>query len=312
MSTSFQHIMPITFDSGEEGPHLLILAGVHGDELEPVQVGLKLTTQLAGAIKIRKGTLTIVPIVNRPAYKNKSRTAEDGLDLARTFPGRKEGSKTEQIAWEISQLIRSVDFLIDMHTGGKTYEIYPLSGYVLHRDEKILEIQRAMATTFGLPVQWGTSPELNGRTLSVARDAGIPAIYTEYGGGGQQNEEIVEVLYKGCLRVLVELKMIPDRKMHSPEPQYIVEDAREASGHLQIMYPSPLKGDFITHAQLGAMVKKGDLIGEVHDSKTGKGVEISAREDGLLFLIRRRPFVNKNEATAGILPITQPGTITLP
>lgn len=312
MSTPFQHIIPTTFDSGVKGPHLLILAGVHGDELEPVQAGLKLTTQLASAIKIRKGILTVVPIVNRPAYKNKSRTAEDGLDLARTCPGRKDGSETEQIAWEISQLIRSVDFLIDMHTGGRTYQIYPLTGYMLHADQHVLEKQRKLANAFGLPVQWGTSPELNGRTLSVARDVGIPAIYTEYGGGEQQDEEIVEVLYEGCLRVLAELRMITDQNTHSPEPQYIVEDAREESGHLQIMYPSPLKGDFITHAQLGAMVKKGDLIGEVHDSMAGKGVEISAREDGLLFLIRRRPFVNKNEATAGILPITQPGTITLP
>lgn len=312
MSNSFQHIMPVTFDSGEEGPHLLILAGVHGDEFEPVDTALRLVMDFTGGRKLDRGTLIIVPIVNRMAYKNESRTAGDGLDLARTCPGRKEGSETEQIAWEISQLIRSADYLIDMHTGGKTYEIYPLSGYVLHRDKKILEIQRAMATTFGLPVQWGTSPELDGRTLSVARDAGVPAIYTEYGGGELQNEEIVEVLYNGCLRVLAELRMITDRNLHSPEPQYIVEDSREASGHLQIMYPSPLKGDYKAHAQLGEMVKEGDLIGHVHDSKTGKGTEISAREDGLLFLIRKKTSVNKDEATAGILPITQPGKITLP
>src|SRR5690606_15795215 len=112
-----------------------------------------------------------------------ARTGPDGLDLARSCPGKEQGSLTEQVAREISTLIESVDYLIDMHTGGRMYEIYPLSGYMLHPDTEVLASQRTMARAFGLPIQWGTSPYLDGRTLSVARDAGVPAIYTEYGGG---------------------------------------------------------------------------------------------------------------------------------
>lgn len=311
MSKDYKHFVPVTRDSGKKGPHLLIIAGVHGDEFEPTMAVARILDNLSVSINLIKGKLTLVVVVNSAAYNRMERTAADGLDLARTCPGRKDGSETEQIAWEISQLIRSVDFLIDMHTGGKTYEIYPLSGYVLHPDKEILEKQRAMAKAFGLPVQWGTSPHLDGRTLSIARDAGVPAIYTEYGGGEHKSMEIVEALYEGCLRVMVELKIIPDRDIQSQDPQYIVEDYREESGHLQIMYPSPMEGDFKAQANLGEMVKEGDSIGQVHDSKTGKVAEISAREDGLLFLIRRKTSVNKDEATAGILPITQPGNRTL-
>jgi predicted deacylase len=311
MSKSFQHIVPVSYDSGREGPHLLIIAGVHGDEYEPMLAVQRLVDKFSEDLKLENGQMTLVSIVNTPAYERDSRTASDSKDLARTCPGKKDGSETEQIAWEISKLIRSVDFLIDMHTGGKTYEIYPLSGYVLHSDKEILEKQRAMAADFGLPVQWGTSPHLDGRTLSVARDAGVPAIYTEYGGGEQIDPEIVNALYEGCLRVMTSLKMISGQFIQDRQPQYIVEDYREESGHLQIMYPSPIDGRFITSMNLGEMAKKGQLIGCVESLESEEKKEIYANEDGLLFLIRRKTSVKQGEATAGILPITQPGNITL-
>lgn len=311
MAKQLDHIIPITFDSSLDGPHLLLIAGVHGDEYEPVLAVQRLIDAFYDDSRLIRGKLTLVSIVNVPAYEDDCRTAKDGKDLARTCPGRQDGSKTEQIAWEISELIRSVDYLVDMHTGGKTYEIFPLSGYVLHQDKNILKKQRAMASAFGLPVQWGTSPYLEGRTLSVARDAGVPAIYTEYGGGENVDPKIVDALYEGCLRVMAELNMISDVDIQSKQPTYIVEDHREASGHLQIMYPSSIDGDFIAQVNLGEIVKAGDCIGEVRDRKTDDLVKISAKDDGLLFLIRRKNTVKKGEATAGILPITQPGNITL-
>jgi len=311
MSKSFQHIVPVSFNSGREGPHLLIIAGIHGDEYEPVLAVQRLIDVFSDDLKPEKGKVTLVSIVNTPAYKRDSRTASDGKDLARTCPGKKDGSETEQIAWEISQLIRSADFLIDMHTGGKTYEIYPLAGYMLHPDQEILDKQRGMAAAFGLPIQWGTSPHLDGRTLSVARDAGVPAIYTEYGGGEQIDLDIVNDLYEGCLRVMTPLKMISGLDVLGHQPQYIVEDYREESGHLQIMYPSPMDGRFITNINLGEMVKAGQQIGTVQSLESKVEKEIYASEDGLLFLIRRKTSVKQGEATAGILPITNPGKMII-
>ena len=74
----------------EPGPHVLITGGVHGDEFEPMAavrrlIGLLRATPL-------RGRVTLVPVVNEPAFRLGRRTAEDGLDLARTCPGRKDGS----------------------------------------------------------------------------------------------------------------------------------------------------------------------------------------------------------------------------
>src|SRR5690606_25272918 len=63
------------------GPHVLLLAGVHGDEYEPMVALAELATELEGALL--KGTVTIDPLVNEGAFARGNRIADDGLDLAR-------------------------------------------------------------------------------------------------------------------------------------------------------------------------------------------------------------------------------------
>src|SRR5687768_4989651 len=83
-------------------PHVLITGGVHGDEFEPMAAARRLIEYLKpGDVS---GKLTIVPVVNEPAFRRGQRTAEDGLDLARTCPGRPDGSVTERIAHALSEL----------------------------------------------------------------------------------------------------------------------------------------------------------------------------------------------------------------
>lgn len=311
MNVKYKYINPVTFASGHNGPHLLITAGIHGDEYEPIHAVERFIDEMEKGSLLKCGKLTLVSVVNEPAHQLDSRCGPDSKDLARTCPGDREGTVTEKIAEEISDLIRSADFFIDMHTGGKMYEIYPLSGYILHSDTIILEKQRRMSHVFGLPIQWGTSPDLDGRTLSVARDAGVPAIYTEYGGGGPSQPEIVEALYQGCMNVLVDLDMIQDQ-IEAPEtPLYIVEDHRPDSGHLQILYPSPVPGRIDYLVSLGDMVHKGQSIVRITPWDGKEEVSIVSQEKGMVFLINRQVEIKEQVSTIGILPITQPGKITL-
>src|SRR5690348_1964423 len=87
------------------GPHLVITGGVHGDEFEPMAAVRRLAHLLTPS-SIR-GRVTLAPVVNEPAYRRGHRFAEDGLDLARTCPGRSDGTITERIAHALSLLIRS-------------------------------------------------------------------------------------------------------------------------------------------------------------------------------------------------------------
>jgi predicted deacylase len=290
----------------ESGPHLLITGGVHGDEFEPMAAIRRLRLLLQPE-KLR-GRVTLVPVVNEPAFRLGRRTAEDGLDLARTCPGRKDGSVTEQIAWSLSGLIRTADFYMDLHTGGTRLSVLPMVGYMLHPDNEVLQSQRRMARAFGLPIIWGTDPNLNGRSLSVARDAGVPAIYAEYHGGGGCDPAGIDAYVAGCLRVLADLGMIESGPPAPVAEPLIVEDRRAGSGHMQVNQPAPHEGFFEPAVKLGGRVQAGDLLGTVSDILGRQTLPIHAAHAGIVLVLHTFARVDTGESVAVVLePSGEPG-----
>lgn len=294
---------PIIIQSENKGPKLLISAGVHGDEYEPMLAAIKLIEMLEG--KLINGSVTIVVAVNHTAVAQNSRYGSDGLDLARVCPGNATGSVSEQSAAAISNLIRESDFYIDMHTGGRLFNIYPLSGYMLHSNKKILEIQQQMAQAFNLPVIWGTDSAPQGRTLSVARDANVPAIYVEYGGGNFVKEEIITAYTEGCLNVLNKFQMITEYSNTVSVLKYWVEDDTPNNGHLQAKLPASMQGIFIPSVKLGQSVSAGQLWGTITDVISGHKKEINADETGIVLFIRDVASVKAGDSLGGILPLNK-------
>jgi predicted deacylase len=289
----------LTFGDPAARPHLLLTGGVHGDEFEPMIALRRLARFLEGA-KLR-GRVTLVPIVNEPAFARGHRVGDDGLDLARTCPGRADGTPTEQIAHALSALIRSADFYIDLHTGGTTLAVWPMTGYVLHPDPAVLEKQRALARAFNLPVIWGTDPTLPGRSLSVARDAGVPAIYAEYLGAAQMSPAGVQAYYDGCLNLLGHLNMLDRPTVPHSRILLVVEDPRESSGHMQRCYPSPADGCFESAVRLGDRIAAGDLLGRVVDSLGAAPHEVRAAESGWVLVLRTFCGVKEGDSLAVVL-----------
>ncbi|MCP4171379.1 MAG: succinylglutamate desuccinylase [Fuerstiella sp.] len=288
----------VKFGSGT--PDLLITGGVHGDEFEPIQAITRLIDVFGHRSDRLNGRLTLVPCVNEAAFLRGHRCADDGLDLARTCPGNPNGSITKQTAWALSSLIRSADYYIDLHTGGTEFSLYPLAGYVLHADRNILEQQRSMAQAFNLPVIWGTAANLQGRSLSVARDAGVPAIYCEYLGSATCSLDGVDAYVEGCMNVMANLGMI-ERRVTESKIQHIVEDDRPESGHLQVCNPSPVTGYFEPSVQLGQKIEVGQPLGTVYDLQSGKPHSLSAEHDGIVLMLRTFPRVRRGETVGVVL-----------
>lgn len=281
------------------GPHVLITGGVHGDEFEPMVAIRRLTRDIAPQSLC--GCVRLVPCVNEPAFRRGMRTAEDGLDLARTCPGRHDGTVTEHIAAILSELIRAADFYIDLHTGGTQLRVLPLVGYMLHRNSSVLDQQRKMARAFGLPIIWGTDPNLDGRSLSVARDGSIPAIYAEYHGGGGFDPEGVDAYVFGCLNVLAAVGSV-DRPVNPPvnEP-FVVEDNRPTSGHMQINHPAPCEGFFEPAVVLGESVREGTELGTICDLLGRRRESVRSRYDGLVIVLHTCSRVNAGDGVAVVL-----------
>lgn len=284
------------------GPKVLLTAGVHGDEYEPILTAMELISTLPGCLA--NGSVTVVPIANKSAYLTSSRYGTDGLDMARTCPGKPDGTITEIAASQISTLIEQSDYFIDMHTGGIAFEIYPLAGYVLHPSSEVLKTQQEMALAFNLPLVWGTDYRPDGRTLSVARDANIPAIYLEFGGGTGFRMPVVNAYKEGFIRLLNYLNMLNGPiESNSSVDKYWIEDHRQDSGYLQGKMPSPVDGIFVAEVKIGDEIKAGELFGKVIESFSGKQIDLYADIDGLVFLLRTMVKVKLGDALGGIMPI---------
>jgi predicted deacylase len=283
------------------GPHLLIIAGIHGDEGEPILTASSLAKKLKE--KTIKGKVTIIPVANISAFERGSRCGSDQKDLARTFPGRDKGTVTQKAASEISKLIKEADYLIDLHTGGALLDILPLTGYLLHPKKEILVKQQEMAKAFNLPLIWGTDAKVEGRTLSVARDYNVPAIYAECRGGLTINKKTIRLYEQGCLNVLENLGMICSEFKQNQNLFTWLEDYRCGEGHLQSKLPSPQNGIFIPAVPIGKEVKKGSLLGHVVNPVLNTKTKIISYEDGLLFMLRISSRVNTGDSLAGILPL---------
>ena len=286
-----------------DGPQLLITGGVHGDEFEPMAAIRRLIDRFEsdGVVgQTLRGTVTLVPVVNEAAFLRGHRCADDRLDLARVCPGRAHGSITERTARALSNLIESADYYIDLHTGGTEYAVLPLAGYSIHQDATVLDAQRRMARAFNLPTIWGTAGNLDGRSLSVARDANVPAIYTEYLGSGTCHEEGVVAYVDGCLNVMSMLGML-ERESPKDRVERVVEDPRPGSGHMQVCNPSPITGYFEPAVELGEKVQVGDPLGTVYDTVGSDRRTIAATQSGIVLVLRTFPRVHEGESVGVIL-----------
>ncbi|AHF14610.1 succinylglutamate desuccinylase [Niabella soli DSM 19437] len=289
--------------SGTTGPRVLIVAGVHGDEYEPMLAVMNLRKEIQEILG--RGTVTLIAVANGSAYRAGTRTGSDARDLARTCPGKQNGTETEVAAFLLSNYIRECDYLIDLHTGGTLFELFPLCGYMLHPDKEILKAQRLMAAAFNLPLVWGTDARPEGRTLSVARDSGIPAIYAEYGGGNEVRDSIVDAYVKGCLGVLAHLNMLKVDVFNASNSEvvYRVEDDQPDSGFLQGKMLSAFEGIFIPRVKVGATVEEGAEWGTVFDPVKGGEHPVFAKASGLVLFVRKHPKVAVGESLGGILKI---------
>ena len=249
-------------------------------------------------LRLETGRLTLVPVVNEAAFLRGTRTAVDELDLARVCPGKPDGSVTERTAHALSELIRTADFYIDLHSGGTAFSVLPLCGYSLHSDAGVLDWQRRMARAFNLPIVWGTSGTLEGRSLSVARDAGVPGIYAEYHGSGLCDPAGVEAYFDGCLNVMGLLKML-DRRLPECRVEHTIEDPRPDSGHMQVCNPSPVTGFFEPAVALGQRIESGALLGTVTDATAT--YEICSDQAGIVLVLRTFSRVLTGESVGVVL-----------
>jgi hypothetical protein len=108
------------FGSGREGPIVLALGGVHGNE----PGGWLAAEQVVDGMRPAFGALLVVPRANRLATLAFVRTTDELGDLNRLYPGNPDGLPMERMAFEIMNTIREyhVNVVVDMHESWAFYK----------------------------------------------------------------------------------------------------------------------------------------------------------------------------------------------
>jgi predicted deacylase len=206
--SAYGHIaIPIAVFKNGDGPTVLLTGGVHGDEYEGPVALSKLGRRLDP--NSVSGRIIIVPALNFPAFVSATRISPiDGINLNRTFPGKRDGTVTEMIAdYVTNALLPMSDYLFDFHAGGSSLQYLPsmLSPY-LGEDEASNKMKE-LIHAFGPKriIYYDGERALSGedRVISnYAKKNDVAFLCGEFGGGSTVNLDGLNEVERGIERFL--------------------------------------------------------------------------------------------------------------
>lgn len=237
------------------GKRVLLVAGVHGDELNPVAAVQETFASLDPA----KMTGTAIGIMGASGQglQNITRTwtindlGGAQINPNRTWPGREHGNTVERHSWLITNyLIKgNVDAAIDHHTGGTGTDFAKFIFVYADSPESV-----TLAKLFPTD-QIMLDPGLPGTFEYAMVMAGIPAVTTELGGSRTFVPEMVKMGVDGNANVLAHYGLIPadpKRPTSADTGVFIGNDLESVSA---------MAGGFVTvKVKLNEAVTKGQTV----------------------------------------------------
>lgn len=268
----------------EDGPLLLLTAGVHGAEYASIDAAYEVSNTDPG---ILRGTLVILPIVNPSAFWQRSIYVNpiDGRNLNRMFPGRAGGTYAERLAgWLHGEFLSRADALIDLHGGDLVEALEPFSIYVRGH-----EPSRQLALAFGLPHL--IASDSRGMTYEVTRTSGVPAIIAEASGQGLRGVADVALLVQGVRHAMHHLEMLPGE---AKSPSGVTEHDGFA------WLSAPDSGLWHPAVAAGEVVSRGQKIGVLRDLSGRDLQTFHAPQGGTVLFIVTGLAMNEGDPLIGI------------
>jgi predicted deacylase len=282
---------PVLIANGRaSGKTLVAFAGVHGDEFEGIQAVHETFERLNPAEM--SGRFIVVPVAHVAAYHSSHRLSPvDGLNLARTFPGKRDGSPTERVAHYLSEkIIAHADFFIDLHSGGTAYLLPMMIGYdATESDSGRMSLEAARHV--GMPVMWGHKQLAPGRSLCEAARRDIPWLYTESAGGGRVLANAL-VQYENALEKLLRfLRIVPGILSESAPEVHLLGD-----GDLDHALFAETAGFFAARVGLLEAVDQYQVIGLIRDMFGATLAEVRSPFAGVVAMLRANPVVSRGDS----------------
>ena len=282
--TSTKVEIPIIIErSKTPGPVVLITAGIHGDEINGVEVVRQIIAKKIN--KPVKGSIICIPVLNVFGFLNMDRFFPDGKDLNRVFPGTKKGSLASRFAYQfVNEILPVADFCLDFHTGGASRFNAPHIR-VDPKNERLIEMAKKFNAPFIL-----LSKNLYGSYRSACAKKGKDILLFEGGKSQNSSKEIAIEGVQGTMRILHHLEML-DTKFEVPvrsTDSILIKNSfwvrAKYSGLLHIKIP------------ISKHVIKGEILATITDPYGKLRHVVKSTNEGYVINVNEAPIVYQGDA----------------
>jgi predicted deacylase len=282
-------LVPLTVINGLRGSNskgVVCFGGTHGNEYEG-QVSVKRLCYDLDPGEIRGRVILIPQLSESACVANRRESLLDGVNMNRAFPGNPRGT----ISYRISNFVKTrifpqVNVVLDIHSGGRE-GVFPIcsSFHPIPDPKQRAEIAR-VAQLFDTPfIMIYSSQMASGLLTDEAEAEGKVTIGGEFGAGESVDRMGTLHAYEGIRNVLrhyglMDGEIVPVRPPGSLPPRFVQAE------NLEDYIPCPRDGVWEPVVELGAEVRKGDLLGRLHDfsDHSSPPLEIRAHRDGFVIM----------------------------
>jgi predicted deacylase len=248
-------LVPVIVVKGAKpGPRLLITAGIHGDELNGIDVIHRLASIEPSTLA---GTLVMVPGLNTPGLLQSTREwtpdfSRASPNLNRVMPGKDGGRGIDDYAGRLwSRLLRpNAGQAIDLHTQSRG-TAYPM--YVFASTSRTLVMGELVA-----PDIIKLDPGEKGTLENELTNDGVPAITLELGRPEMFDTQMVGRAVAGIVNLMREMAML--------KGPVAPKSAITFTGNKQEVVRAPRSGFAVLAVPLNSDVAKGDEVAIVSDA----------------------------------------------
>lgn len=265
------------------GPTILFTAGIHGDEINGVDIVRQLITRKIN--KPKRGTIICMPILNIFGFLNSNRAFPDGRDLNRMFPGSANGSLASRVAHRLmNEIIPEVDLIVDFHTGGASR--FNAAQIRIVKDHPELD---ELARIFGAPFVL-YSDHIAKTFRNACFQLGKPILLYEGGKSFYVDNLISKIGVEGVKRLLDHYGMLNPRiKASTPKRSTIfIEDSTWIRARQSGMF-KPL-------ININTKVTVNTILGQITDPYGKVYNEVKSTIDGYIINVNEASLVYQGDA----------------
>lgn len=285
----------LTFTGTGSEKHCVISGGMHGDEVNGIQL-VRMFIEYCRENEIEKklrGKLTIIPLLNPSGFRNQSRNVGyDRKDLNRSF-NQKTKSASNLIANALEkEFFANADLAIDCHDSGKTHILLPHTRVHRYENKYCARCTQEMAKAFGSKIIIERKGKRGMLAVEMTKKYQLPVLTIEIGGAMRTDKKHTKQGFEGILNILKSQGFLPGEPTVTRKQYYL----RDRFG-----ITAKNTGVIKMEKKLGQRVHLGDKIGNIYVPMKAKTYELEAPMCGIIFSMHHIDMVRKGEIIYSIL-----------